>query len=65
MVFVFKMVEGSSLANDCDQFPLPLTSTVDAISYNSITPVHCHLLDFVCYTPYNDIIFLTLECQIY
>jgi len=27
--------------------------------------VHCHLLDFVCYTPYSGIIFLTVEYRIY
>ena len=54
-------MEASSLARDWDQSP----SSLDAISYNSIGPVRCHLLDFVCYTCYNDIIFLTLEYRIY
>jgi len=62
---LFKLVEASSLAKDCDQSPFLLTVTLDAISYNSIIPVHCHLLGFVCYTPYNDIIFLTLKYRIY
>ena len=44
----------------------PLAFTLDAISYHSIILVHCHLLDFVCYTPYkNDILFLTLVYRIY
>ena len=43
----------------------PLTFTLDAICYHSTIPVHCHLLDFVCYTPYSGIIFLTVEYRIY
>ena len=36
---------------------LPLLFTLGIISCIFIIPVHCHMLNFVSYVPYNDIIF--------
>jgi hypothetical protein len=61
LIFIFKLEEASSLAKYYNQSSLLLIFTLDVISYNSIILVHCHLLDFACYTTYNDIIYLNTE----
>jgi len=50
-------MSSQNMVRESSYDPSPLLITLSGAGSNFLIPVHCHLLDLICYAPYNDIIF--------